>query len=94
MSYSKNQINKAGRKLADVASSTDDISTSMDVLSYWRLCHEKPLETAFAPLQRIAAKIDREAIFAKRLKRTASIILKLRRSNGRMQLDWDPINDS
>ena len=86
MAYSKNQINKAGRKLAEVGSNADDISAAMDVLSYWRLCHEEPLETAFGPLQRIAANIDRDAIFAKRLKRTASIILKLRRSDGKMQL--------
>ena len=58
----------------------------MDTLSYWRYCHETPLESAFEPLQRIARKIDRDAIFARRLKRTASIVSKLRRSEGRMQL--------
>ena len=85
--YSGNQITKAGRKLANPESETSEISSAMDVLSYWRLCHESPLEAAFHPLQRVATKIDRDAIFAKRLKRTASIILKLQRSNGKMQLN-------
>lgn len=84
--YSGNQINKAGNKLAEPDAEPADISAAMDVLSYWRHCHELPLEAAFDPLQRIVVKIDRDAIFAKRLKRTASIILKLQRSQGRMQL--------
>ncbi len=84
--YSGNQINKAGNKLAEPDAELADISAAMDVLSYWRHCHETPLEAAFDPLQRVAVNIDRDAIFAKRLKRTASIILKLQRSQGRMQL--------
>ena len=84
--YSGNKINRAGLKLADPEAKPVDISAAMDVLSYWRLCHETPLESAFAPLQRVVIKIDRDAIFAKRLKRTASIIIKLQRSHGRMQL--------
>ena len=84
--YSGNQINKAGNKLAEPDAELVDISAAMDVLSYWRHCHETPLEAAFDPLQRVAVNIDRDAIFAKRLKRTASIILKLQRSQGRMQL--------
>lgn len=84
--YSGNQINKAGSKLADPDAELVDISAAMDVLSYWRHCHETPLEAAFYPVQRVAMKIDRDAIFAKRLKRTASIITKLQRSHGRMQL--------
>lgn len=84
--YSGNQINKAGNKLAETDADLADISKAMDVLSYWRHCHEKPLEAAFVPLQRIAIKIDRDAIFARRLKRTASIVSKLQRSQGRMQL--------
>ena len=84
--YSGNQINKAGNKLAEPDAELADISAAMDVLSYWRHCHETPLEAAFDPLQRVAVTIDRDAIFAKRLKHTASIILKLQRSQGRMQL--------
>ncbi|ASJ76229.1 RelA/SpoT domain-containing protein [Granulosicoccus antarcticus] len=85
--YSGNQINKAGNKLAETDADLADISTAMDVLSYWRHCHEKPLEAAFVPLQRVTKEIDRDAIFARRLKRTASIVSKLQRSQGRMQLN-------
>lgn len=84
--YSKTQINKAGIKLTDPATEAADISEAMDTLSFWRHCHEVPLEAAFDPLQRIARQIDRDAIFARRLKRTASIVSKLQRSQGRMQL--------
>ncbi len=72
--------------MADPTAAATEISVAMDTLSYWRYYHETPLEGAFDPLQRIARKIDRDAIFAKRLKRTASIISKLQRSEGRMQL--------
>lgn len=84
--YSGNQINKAGNKIAEPDAEPADISAAMDVLSYWRHCHELPLEAAIDPHQPVVVKIDRDAIFAKRLKRTASIILKLQRSQGRMQL--------
>ena len=86
MEHSKNKINKAGNKLSDRDPGKNDISEAMDLLSYWRHCHEAPLEKAFGRLQRVAEKIDRDAIFAKRLKRTASITLKLQRSDGKMQL--------
>ncbi|SFC45484.1 hypothetical protein SAMN05216204_106124 [Massilia yuzhufengensis] len=51
----------------------------MDVLSYWRFSHEKALDSAFNLLQDIARKKDKATIFAKRLKRYASIVAKLRR---------------
>ncbi len=51
----------------------------MDVLSYWRLTHELPLEKAFLILQDVTLKKDTKAIFAKRLKRYVSIVLKLAR---------------
>ncbi|MFK5924253.1 MAG: RelA/SpoT domain-containing protein [Verrucomicrobiota bacterium] len=57
----------------------------MEALSYWRGCHEEPLEKAYSLLIKIAATHDRKAFCAKRLKRATSIIDKLKREKG-MQL--------
>lgn len=57
----------------------DDLNAVMDVLSYWRLCHERPLNLAWQALQDTVLLHDKDAIFAKRLKRYASIYKKLKR---------------
>jgi ppGpp synthetase/RelA/SpoT-type nucleotidyltranferase len=64
---------------------TDDIyqdkvgyDWAMSVLSYWRSSHEESLELAFSLTQKITRKIDVKAVYAKRLKRTPSIVRKLR----------------
>jgi ppGpp synthetase/RelA/SpoT-type nucleotidyltranferase len=80
--YSGKQIIKAGEKLLDVnlkQSNQDEYLAAMDVLSYWRLSHEKPLDIAFNMLKAIAHKRDKSTIYAKRLKRYVSIVAKLRR---------------
>lgn len=80
--YSGKEIIKAGEKLLDVnliKKNQSAYSAAMDVLSYWRFSHENPLEIAFSLLQSVAEKKDKSAIFAKRLKRSASIVAKLRR---------------
>jgi hypothetical protein len=80
--YSGKEIIKAGEKLLDADLIQKDLksySAAMDVLSYWRFSHERPLEIAFNLLQSVAEKKDKSTIFAKRLKRYASIVAKLRR---------------
>lgn len=57
----------------------EELSRAMDVLSYWRFEHERPLEKALALLQEKTLEKDRKAIFAKRLKRYPSIVAKLKR---------------
>lgn len=52
---------------------------AFEILSAWRSCHVVPMEKAFIFLQRESSKVDRKAIVARRLKRTPSIIGKLRR---------------
>ncbi|WP_193220935.1 RelA/SpoT domain-containing protein [Aliarcobacter butzleri] len=59
----------------------------MEILSYWRTSHASALEAAFDLLEEITNKIDKYAVLAKRLKRTPSIINKLKRFNSKgMQL--------
>lgn len=78
--YSGKKIEKAGLILAgDTALEESEMSDQMDILSYWRYCHERPLNEAFSIIQTVVIEFDREAIFARRLKRYNSIIAKLRR---------------
>jgi len=79
--YSGKQIIKAGEKLLDDNIVKDEkvFSEAADILSYWRFSHEVPLNNAFFKVQKITKKHDKKAIFAKRLKRLASIIKKLKR---------------
>ena len=84
--YSGKQIEKAGQILSESADlEYAELSDQMDVLSFWRFCHEKPLYEAFNILQEVVSDYDKEAIYARRLKRTSSIVSKLRRF-GRMSL--------
>lgn len=77
--YTGKQIIKAGEKLIDKNISTSEFESAMDVLSYWRFSHEHALEEALKMLQKTTSKIDKSAIFAKRLKRHPSIVNKLKR---------------
>ncbi|MES2088943.1 MAG: RelA/SpoT domain-containing protein, partial [Pseudomonadota bacterium] len=54
----------------------------MSALSYWRHSHEEPLENARKLLVQESINKDKSAIFAKRLKRHASIVRKLKRFPG------------
>ena len=80
-SYSGKEINRAGEMLISDLVEIDDksFSKAMDILSFWRFSHETPLESAFKVVQDYATEQDRNAICAKRLKRHASISLKLKR---------------
>lgn len=79
--YSGKRVNKAGEKFLTNAifDEPDDFNSAMDILSYWRFQHETPLETAISLLEEESKKHDKAAIFAKRLKRYPSIVVKLRR---------------
>lgn len=82
MKYSGGQITKAGQVLADGSAAAEDFEHAMDILSHWRFCHEGPLNEAFRILKQVVTPIDRNAIFAKRLKRFVSIYKKLSRFHG------------
>ena len=79
--YTGKQVIKAGEMFLDdnIEIFEEKFELAMDTLSYWRFSHEVPLGEAFKILQVTTLKIDNSAIFAKRLKRYASIVYKLRR---------------
>lgn len=81
--YTKGEVNKAGRILANHGSySTEERSWADLVLANWRACHGYPINT-FQSLLRLRLKsIDKNAIVAQRMKRAPSIILKLQRFEG------------
>lgn len=80
--HSGKAINRAGELLKQDNLSESDPNAydeAMDALSFWRSCHESPLDRAFELLGVSAKKVERNAVVAKRLKRTPSIIAKLQR---------------
>lgn len=79
--YSGKEVIKAGEIFVtdEVFTDQEKFNAAMDVLSYWRFKHEIPLEAALTILKKEVTIKDKTAIFAKRLKRYPSIVLKLRR---------------
>ncbi len=87
LEYTKTEVNKAGGILSNFSGDVEweKLDWALDVLSNWRGCHSYPVNTFQATLRSKLKFIDSTALVAQRLKRTPSVILKLRRFN-RMQL--------
>lgn len=85
-SYSKKQVNKAGDILRGYKRTYDEFLWAKGVLTNWRSSHGYPMNT-FQMTLRDKLKIigANKAIVARRIKRTPSIVNKLRRFDS-MQL--------
>ncbi|MGZ2369417.1 hypothetical protein ACXR6G_06495 [Ancylomarina sp. YFZ004] len=82
MKYSRNQIKKAGRIFKEKLEATEtDILLAEDILTYWRTIHGKLIEEFQKDINEKVIEIDNTAFIAKRLKRSPSIIKKLKRLN-------------
>jgi len=79
---SKNSVNRAGRLLSNELITEAEFKASLDVMNRWRLFHQYPINTFQATLRKRADSIDSTALFGQRLKRTPSIIAKLKRFEG------------
>ena len=79
LNFSNNQVNKAGDMLISSSSSSEELSSALDVLTNWRSSHSFPLHTFAVRLKRISKQVDSSAIVTRRLKRVSSIIRKLKR---------------
>jgi ppGpp synthetase/RelA/SpoT-type nucleotidyltranferase len=80
--YSKSDVVRAGDVLIkESISETNPVAfeEAMQILSYWRACHEASLNHAVKMLNQAVQKYDAKAVIAKRLKRTPSIVRKLKR---------------
>jgi Region found in RelA / SpoT proteins len=84
--FSKNQIDKAGRKLSHPKASYEstDIENAIEVINSFRAAHNFPLLIFRIDLATRARKIDVTATVAQRLKRLPSIEAKLRRLSTRL----------
>jgi ppGpp synthetase/RelA/SpoT-type nucleotidyltranferase len=78
-SYSREQVNKAGRILATDSVDSSDYQSALEVLDNWRYCHGYPLNTFQMTLRDKLKAVHSEALVAQRLKRAPSIISKLKR---------------
>jgi len=80
--YSKSAVKRAGETLVipQIAmTNPEEQLEALKVLSYWRACHLSPLGAAVRELEDVVRHRHKNAIVAKRLKRTPSIIAKLQR---------------
>lgn len=80
LQFSKSKIDKAGETLKKKQIKKKEVEESLEVLSNWRAYHVITLDT-FAKVLRTRAKkisLNFNTIVAQRLKRTPSILLKLR----------------
>lgn len=80
LKYSKTKIDKAGNKLKANGLSEAELRGSLEILSNWRAYHA-PLLDSFARTLKKRSKAlakDSNSIVAQRLKRTSSIVLKLK----------------
>jgi hypothetical protein len=88
--FSKKKVNWAGRAIAlpapEVNHELDEYQAwmyeyydALDIVNNWRSSHNFPLNTFHVGLKRRAKAVDQTAITAQRIKRMASIELKLSR---------------
>lgn len=82
--YSKTKVDKAGTSLIafDRLENDDDdvrINEALSIINNWRSSHSFPLNTFHVGLRRRASLIDPKVITSERIKRLASIELKLLR---------------
>jgi ppGpp synthetase/RelA/SpoT-type nucleotidyltranferase len=80
--YSINQIKLAGKNL--IIERQDE--KSLEILSYWRAYHVNSLDDAYSIVEKYGKQIDSNILLAKRLKRTESIVNKIERLKGKLQL--------
>lgn len=80
--YSKKQINRAGEILISDDPTESNRRFADEVLANYRAAHGYPINTFQATLRAKLKTIDDKAIVAQRLKRTPSIVLKLKRFEG------------
>jgi ppGpp synthetase/RelA/SpoT-type nucleotidyltranferase len=79
LKFSKNEVNRAGMILASESADATESGRASDVLSNWRSAHSFPLHIFAVRLKRVATQVDGDALVVRRLKRTPSILKKLRR---------------
>lgn len=75
--YSRMDVNRAGEILISNSSTDEEYDWALLVIDNWRTSHNFPLNTFQRRLRDIAKKINPDSLVAQRIKRFASIKLKL-----------------
>lgn len=83
--HSKKRVKRAGELLVSDSQDQLEIDESMDVLSNWRSIHAYPMHAMLIWLRKKVSDVDTNGIVVQRLKRTPSILGKLKRF-GQMKL--------
>ncbi|WP_423837899.1 RelA/SpoT domain-containing protein, partial [Sutterella wadsworthensis] len=84
---SKKSVRKAGEALRNSDLSEAETAEALEILSSWRALYYRPINTFQALIRKKISSLGiKSAIVAQRLKRTPSIVAKLKRFPG-MQLD-------
>lgn len=77
--YSRKDVNRAGDVLLNPDASQETKDNALLIINNWRASHNFPLNTFQMRLRKVAKKIDADNLVAQRIKRLASIKLKLER---------------
>lgn len=80
--FSRNQVSRAGITLIDPNASWDERQAALEILNHWRSCHAYPINTFQATLRARLKRVCSTALVAQRLKRTPSILKKLKMNHG------------
>lgn len=80
--YGKKAVRKAGDLLIEPWKDLKAVSHALEVLSNWRSAHAYPIQAILMLVRGKTSKVDRSALIVQRLKRTPSILAKLRRESG------------
>lgn len=75
--YSREEVNKAGKRVSALSGTPDELVHAFNVIDNWRSSHSYPLDTLYTTLKRRASKVSSKSFTAQRIKRLASIALKL-----------------
>lgn len=84
MSFSNNQVEKAGEELKAFSNEETIIlkDSTLNILTFWRDSHVGALNNAETIVKGSMQQVDSKAFIAKRIKRSESIIKKLERFKG------------
>ena len=80
--FGRKAVRRAGETLIGEGNDLFAASRAFEVLSNWRAAHAYPIQAVLMLLRGKAASVDSNALIVQRLKRTPSILAKLRRESG------------
>lgn len=86
LEHSKKAVRRSGDYLISDGFDIEKFLDAYQVLENWRSSHAYPIQSMLGYFRKKAFEIEPSAIVARRLKRTPSILSKLKRENG-MKLD-------